>query len=119
MAAAGPAAAVTLGAMNALLVGNNVVNVLTNNPVSSQPIIDAGVAYVRNHPQSSNAADVYKILADAYEERGMFEKAVGYHQLAGTPKEKLEGLKEKAAKALLTAANNSKGKAPRSIILRR
>ena len=110
IATAGPAAAVTLGAMNALLVGNNVVNVLTNNPVSSQPIIDAAVAYVRNHPQSDDAAQVYKILGDAYEERGIYEKAIGYHQLAGSSKEKLDGLKEKAAKALLAAANNSKGK---------
>jgi hypothetical protein len=110
VAAAGPAGAVTLGAANAMMLGNNLVNVLTNNPVSAQSVIDAGVAYVRNHPSSGNATEVYKILADLYEEKGMIDKAIGYHELAGTPKEKLSSLKEKAATALLSAATKSKGR---------
>lgn len=108
VAAAGPAGAVTLGAANALMVGHNLVNVFTNNPISAQPIIDAGVGYVRSHPQSDNAAQIYKVLADAYEERGMLDKAVGYHELAGTSQETIITLKEKAAKALLAAATRSK-----------
>lgn len=108
--AAGPAAAVTLGAANAMMVGNNLINVLTNNPVSAQSVIDAGVAYVRNHPSSGSATEVYKILADAYEEKGMIDKAISYHELAGTPKEKLSSLKDKAATALLAAATTSKGR---------
>ena len=91
MAAAGPAAAATLGMANAIMVGNNFYQVMMNNPVSSQPVIDAGVAYVRNHPNSENAAEVYKVLADAFEERGMWDKAIGYHELAGSPKEKNRG----------------------------
>ena len=110
VAAAGPAGAVTLGAANAMMVGNNLINVLTNNPVSAQSVIDAGVAYVRHHPTSDSATDVYKILAEAYEEKGMIEKAIDYHELAGTPTEKLSSLKEKAAKALLNAASKSKGR---------
>ncbi len=110
VAAAGPAGAVTLGAANAVMVGNNLINVLTNNPVSGQSVIDAGVAYVRNHPTSGSATDVYKILAEAYEEKGMIEKAIDYHELAGTSTEKLSLLKEKAAKALLNAASKSKGR---------
>ena len=109
-AAAGPAGAATLGAVNALMMGNNLVQVLSNNPVSAQPVIDAGVAYVRNHPQSENATEIYKFLADAYEERGLFDKAVSYHELAGTPKEKIAAIKEKAAKALLNAAAKSKSR---------
>ena len=66
----------------------------TNNPISAQPVIDAGVTYIRNHPNSENAADVYKVLADAYEERGMFDKAISYHQLAGAPKEKIAALRK-------------------------
>ncbi len=50
VAAAGPAGAVTLGAANAMMLGNNLINVLTNNPVSGQSVIDAGVAYVRTSP---------------------------------------------------------------------
>ena len=110
VAAAGPAGAVTLGAANAMMVGNNLINVLSNNPVSAQSVIDAGVAYVRNHPGSDSATEVYKILADTYEEKGMIDKAIGYHELAGTPKEKLSALKQKAATALLNAATKSKGR---------
>ncbi|MGH7798596.1 MAG: hypothetical protein ACREQ2_27330 [Candidatus Binatia bacterium] len=107
MVAAGPAAAVTLGMANALMISNNFYQVMTKNPVSAQPVIDAGVAYVRNHPNSENAQDVYKVLAEAYEERGMLAKAISYHELAGSPKEKIDALKDKSAQALLNAANKS------------
>jgi hypothetical protein len=110
MAAAGPGAAVTLGVVNAMLLGNNLVTVISNNPVSAQPVIDAGVTYIRNHPTSENASEVYTVLADAYAERGMFDKAVHFHQLAGTPKEKIDALKEKAANAMLNAATKAKGR---------
>jgi hypothetical protein len=110
MAAAGPAGAPMLGAVSAMLLGNNLVNVLTNNPISAQPVIDAGVAYIRSHPKSENASEVYTVIADAYAERGMFDKAVYFHQLAGAPQEKIADLKEKAAKAMLNAANKSKSR---------
>ena len=87
MAAAGPAGGATLGAINAMMLGNNLVKVISNNPISAQPVIDAGVAYIRNHPKSENASEVYTVLADAYAERGMFDKAVSFHQLAGAPPE--------------------------------
>ncbi|HZD41191.1 MAG TPA: hypothetical protein VE131_10745, partial [Terriglobales bacterium] len=96
MAAAGPAGAATLGAANALMMGSNLIKVLSDNPISAQPIIDAGVAYVRSHPESDNAADVYKVVADAYEEKGMFDRAIRFNELAGTPKDKIDRLKEKA-----------------------
>jgi len=104
MAAAGPAAGMTLGMANALIMTNNLYQVMTQNPVSAQPVIDAGVAYVRNHPDSANASEVYRVLADAYEERGMLDQAVNYHQLAGSSQEKIAALKEKSAKRLLDAA---------------
>jgi hypothetical protein len=110
MAAAGPAAAATLGAVNALMIGTNLVSVISSNPVSAQPVIDTGIAYVRNHPKSENASEVYKVVADAYEERGLFERAITFHDLAGTPAEKMAALKEKAAKAMLNAAEKSKGR---------
>ncbi len=98
MAAAGPAAAVSLGMANAVMLGGNFYHVMTNNPVSAQPVIDAGVAYVRNHPNSENAADVYKVLGDAYEERGMFEKADRLSRAGRLPKEKIAALKGKSGK---------------------
>ena len=107
MAAAGPGGVATLGMANALMWSRNLFQVMTNNPISAQPVIDAGVAYVRSHPKSENAADVYRVLADAYEERGLIERALTYHELAGSPKEKLDGLKDKAARALLNAASKS------------
>jgi len=107
MAAAGPGGLATIGMANALIWSRNLFQVMTNNPISAQPVIDAGVAYVRNHPKSENAGEVYRVVADAYEERGMIERALTYHELAGSPKEKLDDLKNKAARALLNAANKS------------
>jgi hypothetical protein len=115
--AAGPGGAATLGMANAIMLGSNLYQVMTHNPISAQPVIDAGVDYVRNHPQSENASEVYKILASAYEERGMFDKAIGYHQLAGSPKEKIATLQDRAAKALLNAANRSGSRATREYYL--
>jgi len=104
---AGPGAAATLGLANGLMWSRNLFQVMTNNPISAQPVIDAGVDYVRSHPKSENASEVYRVLADAYEERGMIERALTYHELAGSPKEKLADLNDKAARALLNAASKS------------
>ncbi len=117
MAAGGPAGAATLGMANALMVSNNLYQVLTNNPVSAQPVIDAGVAYVRNHPSSENAAEIYRVLGDAFEERGMIDKAISYHELAGSPKEKIAALKDKSAKALLNAASKTSERSSREYYL--
>lgn len=117
MAAGGPAAVATLGMANAVMVSNNLYQVMTNNPVSAQPVIDAGVAYVRNHPNSENARDVYKVLADAYEERGMLDRAISYHALAASPTEKIDELKDKAAKFYLNAANKTRARATREYYL--
>ncbi len=117
MVAGGPAAATALGMVNAMMVTNNFYQVMTNNPVSAQPVIDAGVAYVRNHPNSENATDVYKVLAQAFEERGMFGKAIDYHELAGSPKEKIDAIKDRAAKAYLHAASKSRERAAREYYL--
>jgi hypothetical protein len=60
---------------------------------------------------------VYKVLADAYEERGMFDRAINFHELAGTPIEKIVALKDKAAKAMLNAAEKSQGRGTREYYL--
>lgn len=117
MAAAGPGAVTMLGMANAIMVSNNLYQVMTNNPVSAQPVIDAGVAYVRNHPNSENATDVYKVLAEAYEDRGMFDRAINYHELAGSPKEKIDELKNKAAQFYLNAASKTNSRASREYYL--
>jgi len=117
MATGGPGSAATLGALNAIMMGQNLYRVITNNPISAQPVIDAGVAYVRNHPNSEDATEVYRVLADAYEEKGLYDKAINYQELAGSPKEKIAALKEKAAKALLGAASKDSDRAAREYYL--
>src|SRR5215472_7742110 len=117
MAAGGPGSAATLGALNAIMMGQNLYRVVTNNPISAQPVIDAGVAYVRNHPNSEDASEVYRVLADAYEERGLFDKAISYHELAGSSKERIAAVKEKAAKGLLTAASKNSDRGAREYYL--
>jgi hypothetical protein len=119
MAAAGPGAAATLATVNTILVGNNLYQAMTNNPVSVQPVIDAGVSYVRSHPKGANSAEVYRVLAASYEERGMFERAIAYHELAATPQEKIAALKERAAGALLNAAAKAKERGAREYYLTR
>jgi hypothetical protein len=117
MAAAGPGALATLGMANAVMVSTNFYQVMTDNPVSAQPVIDTGIAYVRSHPNAESAAEVYKVLADAYEERGLFDKAISYHQLAGSPKERIAALEEKSAKALLNAASRTSARGAREYYL--
>jgi|GEM_PF-456284 len=117
VAAAGPGAVATLGMANAIMLSTNIYQVMTDNPVSAQPVIDAGIAYVRNHPNSENAAEVYKVLAEAYEERGLFERAIHYHQLAGSPTERIAAVEEKSARALLNAASNSGARGAREYYL--
>jgi hypothetical protein len=107
MAASGPAGIAALGTVNAMLLGTNLYQVLTNNPVSSQPVIDSGVAYVRSHPNSDSAKDVYRVLGELYEEKGLLDKAISYHELAGSPKAKIDSIKEKAAKNMLSAASKA------------
>ncbi len=106
LAVVGPAGAGSVAAANAIIIGTNLVQVLTNNPISPQNMIDKGVDYIRNHPET--ATDVYSVLAGVYEETGMYDKAIAYHELSGkAPEKKIADLKERAAKDLLQAAGRS------------
>jgi hypothetical protein len=90
------------------MIGTNLFQVLTNNPISYQNVIDKGVDYIRTHPQSESATEVYSVLADAYEEAGIYDKAIAYHEMSGKADEKkLTELKDKMAKSLLQAASRS------------
>lgn len=114
----GPAGAVTLGAANVLLVGTNLFSVLTANPVSSQEVLERGLAYVRAHPEQPSASEVYRVLAQAYEEKGRYDKAIAYYQMAGGVSEaKLKDLEEKAARGFLLAAQKSPDPEARRIYL--
>ena len=105
---AGPVGATSVAAANAIMIGSNLFQVLTNNPISYQSVIDRGVEYVRDHPQSRSATEVYSVLADAYEDAGMYDKAIAYHEMSGKASEKkIADLKEKTAQSLLEAATKS------------
>ncbi|MFQ5852060.1 MAG: hypothetical protein ACE5JU_15930 [Candidatus Binatia bacterium] len=105
----GLAGASSLGTANLLIVGTNLLQVLASRPISYQPIIDRGVAYIRSHPESESATDVYRVLAEAYENVGAYDKAIAYFKISGkASEEKIADLKDKAAKALLQAAGKSK-----------
>jgi hypothetical protein len=106
--ASGPVGATSLAAANVVMIGTNLIQVLTSNPISYQPVIDKGVEYIRNHPQSKSATEVYDVLADAYEQAGVYDKAIAYLEMSGKASEnKIADLKEKAAKAFLQAAEKS------------
>ena len=108
LVAGGPAGAGSLAVANVMIIGTNLIQLYTNNPISYQNVIDKGVDYVRNHPESKSATEVYSVLADAYEQVGMYDKAVAYHEMSGkAPETKIADLKEKAAKSLLQAASKS------------
>ena len=106
--ASGPAGAASVGAANVIMIGTNLFQVMSSNPISYESVIEKGVAYVRSHPQSESATEVYSVLANAYEEVGMYDKAIAYHEMSGkAPEKKIADLKEKAAKGFLQAAERS------------
>jgi tetratricopeptide (TPR) repeat protein len=116
---AGPAGATSLAAANVLMIGTNLFEVLTANPISPQPVIDEAAAFIRKHPDSENAADVYTILAEAYEKTGRFDQALLYYELSGKAgAANLADLKERAARAWLQAAEKSGSRDPREMYLR-
>ncbi|MBI3001422.1 MAG: hypothetical protein HYY46_23655 [Deltaproteobacteria bacterium] len=115
----GPAGATTLAAANVLMIGTNLFEVLTANPISPQPVIDKAVAYIRSHPDSDSAADVYTLLAESYENTGKYDRALLYHQLSGKASaKKLTDLKGKAAQSLLQAAEKSGDRATSELALK-
>lgn len=117
--ASGPAGATSLAAANVIMIGTNLFQVLTANPISYQGVIDKGVEYIRNHPQSTSAAEVYAVLANAYEEIGMYDKAIAYQEMSGKATEKkIAELKEKAAKTLFQAAEKSSERASKEAYLK-
>lgn len=116
---AGPAGATSLAAANVLMIGTNLFEVLTANPISPQPIIDNAADYVRNHPDSESATEVYRILAEAYEDAGRYDQALLYYELSGKASAtRLADLKEKAARAFLQAAEKSGDRASRELYLK-
>jgi len=117
---AGPAGATAIAAVNAIMIGGNFYRTIVSDPVSYQPVLDKGVAYIRNQPNSSSAQEVYRILADAYEKKGMLGRAIAYYQLSGSvDEERIVELKEKAGELFLKAAKKSGQRHTKAAYLRK
>lgn len=109
----------TWGIANVLIMGSNLYQVLTAHPVSDQDIIDKAVAYIRSHPHAESTTEVYNLLAEAYEKRGTYDKAIAYYEMAGTAsKDKIAALNETAAESLLDRAAESPSKGAKEFYLR-
>jgi tetratricopeptide (TPR) repeat protein len=108
LVAGGPAGVTAVAAANALMIGGNLFRALTANPISHDQVIEKGAAYVRSRPDPASAAEVYAVLARAYEDGGRYDKAIVYYELAGGTNEgKISDLKEKTAQRMLDIANKS------------
>jgi hypothetical protein len=119
MVVAGPAGAPTIAVANGVMIATNLIQVVTANPISNQDVIDKGVEYVRAHPDSQDAADVYTVIADAYERNGAYEKAIAYNEMSGRASDKkLAGLKDKAAKNLLQSASRTQDRGAQEYYLK-
>ena len=108
----GIAGAATLGTANILMVTSNLLEMLSGNPVSNQPVIDAAARHVRVRPDSEKTGDVYQALGKAYESKGHPHKALYHYRRSGkVPAEEIRELEEKAGQTLLTAAEGTGSKA--------
>lgn len=119
LVAGGPAAATSIAAANLLMIGTNLFQALTSNPISYEPVIDKGVAYIRSHPEAESSSEVYRILGEAYRATGRYDKAIAYLRLSGKASEKeIEDLRQKAGRLLLEAAGKANDPATREAYLR-
>ena len=113
----GAAGAATLGTANILMVGSNLLELLSGNPVSNQTVIDAAARYVRARPGSEMSGDMHRVLGEAYESNDRPHKALHYYRLSGqVSAERIRELEEEAGKTLLRAAEKSASKADQRIV---
>ncbi|MBI4527206.1 MAG: hypothetical protein HY695_25720 [Deltaproteobacteria bacterium] len=119
LVAGGAVGAASVAAANTMMMGAHLVEVLTSNPISYQPVIDKAVDYIRSHPQSEGATEVYTVLANAYEQAGMYDRAISYLELSGKNSEnKITELKDRAASALFQRAEQSNDRNAKEAYLR-
>ena len=115
----GVAGASSLGAANIMMVSNNLLQVLSSNPVSNQDVIDSAAEFLRVRPDSKKAGEVYKVMGDAYDSRGHFNKALHYYKLSGKlPAEEIQELEEDAGNKLMRVAKRKRSKSEKRRIYR-
>ena len=101
----GVAGATTLGTANILIVTSNLLEMLSGNPVSNQPVMTPlpGMCVPIRTP--SSPGDAYQVLGKAYESRGHLHQALYYYRLSGElSAEEIRELEERAGRTLLKAA---------------
>jgi len=103
-------AAQSFGIFNVIGLATRAWQAWRNDPASNQTIIDRGEAFLARDPNSPDAPDVHRRLADAYERAGMYDRALMHLRALPDPDAariaKLEG---KLADRLLTDAEKNGG----------
>lgn len=91
--------------------GMALFEVVTGNPISQKPIIEAAQRVLREGPSDEAAVrEAARALGRAYEREGAYEMALYYYALAGEADEARTGdLRGKAAKALRGLAERARG----------
>jgi pentatricopeptide repeat protein len=117
VATEGLVGAATFGALTAVQTGAKLFHLITGNPVSQQGVISEGEKYIHDTPSAERSPEVYEVLAKAYAKEGQFDKAITYYQLAGK-EDRVPGLQEQAAEALLQTAEQSSHQAQKETYLR-
>jgi TolA-binding protein len=101
----------SLGTFNIVAIAIRGASTLLGSPVSYEEVIDAGLRYLRRYPDSAAAPEVHLVIGRAYAKRKNLSKAVYHYTASGrVSEEKLDTLREKAAKQYLdfAAATESK-----------
>lgn len=95
----------TLGMVNLLGAGIRSVEMVSNDPISNEPIIEEGLKFARSHPDAPELNEVYYQIASAYEREKRYIDALTYYQLSGKASgKKISSLRQKAARGLLGQA---------------
>lgn len=95
----------TMGMVNLLGAGIRTVEVVSDDPISNEPIIEEGLKFSRNNPDAPEVKEVYYQIARAYEREKRYIDALTYYSLSGrASEEKIASLRQKAARGLLARA---------------
>lgn len=89
--------------------------VVLRKSLNNSALIAMGEFYLANHPSEERSAEVHRVLAETYEKKKDFHRALLHYQKASHPSpEKIKELEEKASESLLHLARKSRDEGERS-----
>jgi hypothetical protein len=95
----------TLGMVNLLGAGIRSVELVSNDPITNEPIIEEGLKFSRNNPDAPEVKEVYYQIARAYEREKRYIDALTYYSLSGRASgDKIASLRQNASRGLLARA---------------